>query len=64
MSVWKHLVRGGVSIHFVPGRHLELITPDYMPTMAKALKDALEQARKKEDSIQFPDRRTPANAVS
>jgi aspartate racemase len=46
VAIWKNLVRGKVSFHPVPGRHLEIITPDFMPALATALTDALLSAQR------------------
>jgi amino acid adenylation domain-containing protein len=45
VSFWRHLVRGGVSFHRVPGTHLQLLTPGFLPVLAKALRTALERAQ-------------------
>jgi aspartate racemase len=39
---WRHLVRGGVSFHRIPGRHLEILSPDKLPTLAKSLTAVLQ----------------------
>jgi len=45
VSSWRHLVRGGVSFHRVPGKHLQLLTPGYLPALGKALRTVLKRAQ-------------------
>ncbi len=49
-TFWGHLARGGAILHRVPGKHLELVAPDRMPMLAKALGTALERAQRNGDS--------------
>ena len=45
---WKYYARGGVSCHRIPGRHLQILSPDYIPALAKSLTTALHRAQEKE----------------
>ncbi|HMH62944.1 MAG TPA: alpha/beta fold hydrolase, partial [Bradyrhizobium sp.] len=45
LSSWRHLVRGGVSLHRIPGKHLQLLTPGYLPALGKALRTVLKRAQ-------------------
>jgi thioesterase domain-containing protein len=47
VSSWRHLVRGGVSFHRVPGTHNQLLTPGFLPALGKVLRTALERAQQK-----------------
>ena len=61
---WRYLARGGVSFHQVPGRHLELITPDYTPALAKSLAAVLHRAQAEARATQSRRRPTHADLVS
>lgn len=45
ISSWKYLVRDG-SFHQVPGTHLQLLTPLYLPELVKDLRTAIHRAQK------------------
>jgi thioesterase domain-containing protein/acyl carrier protein len=45
MAGWRHFVRGGVRVHRVPGKHSQILSPDYVTMLAKALTTALHSAR-------------------
>jgi thioesterase domain-containing protein len=45
VSSWRHLVRGGVSFHRMGGTHDQLLTPGFLPTLAKAVRAALQRAQ-------------------
>jgi len=45
---WKYYVRGGVSCHRIPGRHLQILSPDYLPALAKSLTTVLHRTQEKE----------------
>jgi len=38
---WRHIVRGRVAYHKVPGGHFEILDPENAPAMAEALKNAM-----------------------
>jgi aspartate racemase len=63
---WRHLVRGGVSFHRVSGGHLQIVlSPDYMPEMAKSLTTVLLRAQEKEARVvSSRDEHSHANLVS
>jgi len=61
---WRYLARGGVSFHQVPGRHFELITPDYTPALAKSLTAVLHRAQAEARATQSRRRPTHADLVS
>jgi amino acid adenylation domain-containing protein len=48
VSSWRHLVRGEVSFHPVPGRHLQILSPDHVPALAKSLATVLHRTQEKE----------------
>jgi amino acid adenylation domain-containing protein len=45
---WKYYVRGGVSCHRIPGRHLQILSPDYLPALAKSLTTVIHRTQEKE----------------
>jgi aspartate racemase len=63
---WRHLARGGVSFHRVSGGHLQIVlSPDYMPEMAKSLTTVLVRAQEKEAcAVSSRDGHSHANLVS
>ncbi|PYU98246.1 MAG: non-ribosomal peptide synthetase, partial [Acidobacteria bacterium] len=61
---WRYLARGGVSFHRVPGTHSQLLTPGYLPALAKALGTALHRAQEKERATHSRNGQTHANLVS
>jgi thioesterase domain-containing protein len=42
IGAWKHLAKGGVSYHCIPGTHYQIITSKYVAELANAVKGALE----------------------
>jgi thioesterase domain-containing protein/acyl carrier protein len=62
VSSWRHLVRGGVSFHRVPGAHLQILAPDNVPVLAKAMRTALHRAQHNERPTAKPH--TQAKLVS
>jgi hypothetical protein len=51
VSSWRHLVRGEVSFHQVPGRHLQILSPDHVPALAKSLTTVLHRTQGKERAL-------------
>ena len=47
-QIWKHIVRGGISFHKVSGGHLQLISSEYLPALAKSMATVLHHAQEKE----------------
>jgi thioesterase domain-containing protein len=41
---WNKLARGGVAIHIVPGRHMDVLRPPRVRSLAAALRDAIERS--------------------
>jgi thioesterase domain-containing protein len=49
---WRHLARGGVSFHRVPGGHFDIMfSPDHRTSLAKSLTRVLQRAQEKEAAI-------------
>ncbi len=42
---WRHMARGGVSVHRIGGGHLEMKTPQRLPVLAQALAAVLQRAQ-------------------
>jgi thioesterase domain-containing protein len=61
---WRYLARGGVSFHRVPATHSQLLRPDYLPALAKALGTLLHRAQEKERATHSRNGQTHANLVS
>jgi amino acid adenylation domain-containing protein len=61
---WRYLARGGVSFHWVPGTHTQLLKPGYLPALAKALGTVLHRAQEKERATHSRNGQTHANLVS
>jgi hypothetical protein len=54
---WRHFARGGVSLHRIPGRHFQiLLSPDFMPELAKSLASALHRTQEEERANHSHDR--------
>lgn len=45
VQVWRHLARGGALLHRIPGQHLEIIQPAYLPAVTDALRAALARVQ-------------------
>jgi len=45
---WRYLARGGVNFKHVPCGHLQLLSPEYVPTLAKSLTAVLQRAQEKD----------------
>ena len=54
MPGWRYFARGGASFHRVPGKHSEILAPDHVPVLAKALTTVLDRTREKEDTGPSP----------
>ena len=46
VSCWPRLVPGGVTFHRLQGRHLQLLTPDYLPELTNALRAVLHHTQR------------------
>jgi pimeloyl-ACP methyl ester carboxylesterase len=64
VSFWRHLVRGVVSYHQVPGSHREILSPDYLPALATSLATVLQRAQQKNAPPRPSSGHTHANLVS
>jgi len=40
---WRHMTRGGVSFHPVPGGHLDILKPPYLASLATTFRTVLER---------------------
>jgi thioesterase domain-containing protein/acyl carrier protein len=47
---WRQLVRGGISLHPVPAKHLQLLSSEYVPCLAKTFTPVLQRAQDREQS--------------
>jgi thioesterase domain-containing protein len=45
MSPWKHLIRGKLSFHRIPGGHHEIMSPEHLPELARSLTSVLHRAQ-------------------
>jgi amino acid adenylation domain-containing protein len=45
---WRHLAGGKVSFHKIPGQHLEILSPNNLPVLAKTLATVLQRAQQQE----------------
>ncbi len=45
MELWRHLIRGGISYHQIPGTHFEIFAPANVSKVAEALRTELADAR-------------------
>jgi amino acid adenylation domain-containing protein len=61
MSGWRYFLQGGVTFHRVPGKHSEILAPEYVPLLAKALTSVLQRANLTEDT--GPSHSEPADAT-
>ena len=43
MGSWRHLARGGITYHRIPGGHFEVFSEEHLPMLAQALRNALCQ---------------------
>ena len=61
---WKHLARGGVSFHQIPGRHFDIFSPDHLPTLARSLTAVLDRVQEKRSDIRSQVEHAHASLVS
>jgi amino acid adenylation domain-containing protein len=47
VACWPYLACGGASFHPIPGKHLQLFSSDYLPSVAKTLRTVLQGAQDK-----------------
>jgi thioesterase domain-containing protein len=45
MPIWNDLVCGRLAFHRIPGGHMQILSPDYVPELAKSLEAALNRAQ-------------------
>lgn len=52
---WHDLVKGGLEVRPIPGRHFEIVKPPHVQTLARELSDSLirAQARAMDSSVKF-----------